>query len=770
MKNWFRNILVAACLLLWSAPMAAEYGDWKVYASYHNAEKAVGMGGRIYVLSYGGLFSYDPEDTSVESYDKATLLSDHGIYDMALCQSTSELVLVYTNGNIDILTADGDCYNMPELKNKTMDDKTINEFSIVGDKGYISTNSGVVELNISKRVFANFYDLGVKVNSCTELNGTLYAATMDGVYMGNTSSNLLDRNNWRKQRPYVLQHIIHLDNNLFALASDALYQVPDIKAFTIAKILSGRNFTYSVTADRLYLFNTSGTVSVNATGTIITLTGGEGMKSLYAKGNDFWAACGTEGLKGVKLNNNTFEQTVAPISLNSPWRNYSYRLLMADDRLLVGGGAFNYSGPAFKEGTIMRYENGEWTSFDEAGPQEQSGGNYFNVTDIVQDPSDPQHHFAGTAASGVYEFQDYKLKNYFTYTNSPITSILPTSSNPNRYTRVTSLALDRQRNLWMCNTQCDTIIRIRKNDGTWKALYFEEIAGYPTFDYTVFDNRGWAWINSRRSVESFKAGIFVLNNNGTVDNTADDTHKFISQIINQDGTSYTPDLVNCITPDLDGAIWFGTSLGLFVSYNPGDVFKSNFHFSQVKVPRNDGTNLADYLLNGVNVKCVTIDGGNRKWIGTLGNGVYLVSNDGQETIEHFTTDNSPLISNDIYSIAIDGRTGEVFIATDAGLVSFMGNATDPEEEFDSDRVKVYPNPVRPEYQGLISITGLMYNSNVKIVNAAGRLVHEGTSVGGEYTWNGLTSSGKKASSGIYYILATDETGEDGVASKFLIVK
>jgi hypothetical protein len=172
----------------------------------------------------------------------------------------------------------------------------------------------------------------------------------------------------------------------------------------------------------------------------------------------------------------------------------------------------------------------------------------------------------------------------------------------------------------------------------------------------------------------------------------------------------------------------------------------------------------------VNVKCITIDGGNRKWIGTSGSGVYLISHDGLETIHHFTVDNSPLISNNIYSIAIDGQTGEVFIGTDRGLVSFMGDATEPESEMDDDLLKVYPNPVHPDYQGQITITGLMFNSNVKIVNAAGRLVHEGTSVGGEFTWNGRLSSGKRAASGIYYVLATDEEGNEGATTKFLIVR
>ena len=228
-------------------------------------------------------------------------------------------------------------------------------------------------------------------------------------------------------------------------------------------------------------------------------------------------------------------------------------------------------------------------------------------------------------------------------------------------------------------------------------------------------------------------------------------------------------LFYCVREDLDGAIWLGCDRGLFVCYDKSQVFSDSFYLTQIKVPRQDGSNLADYLLSGVDVKCIAIDGGNRKWIGTSGSGVFLVSADGLETLEHFTSENSPLISDNINDIVINGQNGEVFIATDAGLVSYMGDATNPATSFDEDKVVVYPNPVRPDYVGNIHVTGLMYNSDVKIVNAAGYLVNRGTSVGGQYSWNGRLSSGKRCANGIYYVLATDEDGKKGVVAKFLMV-
>lgn len=753
-------------------PASAEIGSWRVFPAYHNATKVVDMGGRLYVLSDGGLYSYDTEDTSVETYDKAMQLSDNGLFDIAKSEATGELVLVYTNGNVDIMDANGECYNMPELKNKVLADKTINDVFAKDGNVYVSTNSGIIVIDVAKRVFSNFFNLGAEVVSAVEADGKIYASTPNGIYRGDTEDNLLDSENWHQLCTAHMGRLVPFGNDLYAMVGNVVYRITDKDNIESSKIkMFGDKYTsYSFVGDRLFLYNSYRVVSIGTNGKFVGYAMNK-INCMLLKDGTYWTANGANGLVGMKLVDGNFETTTESIIPNSPVRNYCYKLNMIGDRLLIAGGSFDYNGIE-RNGTIMKYEDGQWTAFDEEGAKEVVTARYYkDITDIVQDPSDPEHHFASAACSGLYEFRDYKLERHYTYNNSPLTSILPNSSAPGFYTRITSLNFDKNKNLWMCNTECDTIIRVKKNDGTWKAFYFEEIAGYPTFDHTVFDSRGWVWVNSRRSTPfGHKAGVFVFDHNGTLDDTSDDRHKLVSNFNNQDGTAYAPDLFNCMTIDLSGAMWFGNSLGLFVSYTPADVFDDNFHLAQVKVPRNDGTNLADYLLNGVNVKCITVDGGNRKWIGTSGSGVYLISSDGLETIHHFTTDNSPLISNNIYSIAIDGQTGEVFIGTDQGLVSFMSDATDPASEMNDDLLKVYPNPVRPDYQGRITITGLMYDSNVKIVNAAGRLVHEGTSVGGEFNWDGRLSSGKRAASGIYYVLATDSEGNEGASAKFLIVR
>jgi len=201
-----------------------------------------------------------------------------------------------------------------------------------------------------------------------------------------------------------------------------------------------------------------------------------------------------------------------------------------------------------------------------------------------------------------------------------------------------------------------------------------------------------------------------------------------------------------------------------------DISESNAVLQQVKVPRNDGTNFADYLLSGVDITCIAIDGGGRKWFGTNGNGVYLISEDNMEQVQHFTNSNSALLSNNIEAITINDKTGEVFFGTDNGLCSYMSDASATNENMTSDNVYAYPNPVEPDYTGLITIVGLSYNADVKIVTANGALVASGTSNGGSFTWDGCDLNGKRVASGVYMVETATSEGKKGTVCKIAIVR
>ena len=770
-----QRICLALTALLLSTRLSADVGDWHIYAAYHDAQRVAEVGGIVYVLSDGGLYSYDPEDTYVDTYDKTDVLSDNGIFDIRLCEETNQLVIVYENGNIDLMDTDGGVYNMPDIKTSSLSDKTVNDILVQDGWLYVCTNSGLVCVDIAGLSFGNTYSWGEGVRSVALMDGIFYASTTDdGLYTADTADNLLDPTNWTLIRDLSLKRLIVCGETLFFmstnlnrftnLASGAYTRVANSVANV--NIVGDNLFAYSTTLGSMFV--------VEEDGSCTTYTDTIGVNELFYSSGTYWAACGEKGLQAVAFTDDQYlAVTTGSIIPDSPLRNYAYRLSMEDgERLLVAGGWANYSTSVMREGTIMCYEDGKWTHFDEDDIAAVRGNCYRNVTCVVQDPQDSEHHFAAAHNAGLYEFQSGDFVTYYAEDNSPLVSALDEGdANESLYVRVDGLAYDDDHNLWMLNCETDTIIRILQDDGTWASLYIADIAGHPTFDHILFDQRGWAWINDRRSTNTgADAGFIVLNTNGTLTSQGDDTWRVVTSFANQDGTTYSPTLTNCLCEDLNGYIWVGNDRGLFVTYDPASVFDDDFYLTQVKVPRNDGSGLADYLLSDITVKCITIDGGNRKWVGTSGNGVFLLSEDGLETVEQFTSDNSPLPSDDVYDIAIDPQSGEVFIATDAGLASYMGDATDPVDALDKDLVRVYPNPVRPEYSGDITIRGLAINTDVKIVNTAGRLVHTGTSVGGSYTWNGCLSSGKQCASGMYYILATDEAGENGVVGKFLMVR
>ena len=250
-----------------------------------------------------------------------------------------------------------------------------------------------------------------------------------------------------------------------------------------------------------------------------------------------------------------------------------------------------------------------------------------------------------------------------------------------------------------------------------------------------------------------------------------DTKKILSftEFKNQDGLSIENiNYVSCTVEDKDGNIWVGTQQGPLL-LEKGQITASNPVFTQVKVPRNDGTNYADYLLSGIGITAICIDGGGRKWFGTDNNGVYLISEDNLTQIQHFTTDNSKLLSNHVTSIAINNNTGEVFFGTGNGLCSYISDATTPVDEMTKDDVYAYPNPVEAGYKGLITIVGLSYDADVKILTSNGKLVAQGRSNGGTFTWNGCDQQGRRVASGVYMVATATSNGDKGVVCKIAII-
>ena len=768
-----RTVILTLSLLLsvLTATAQTAIGSWRSHAAYHNATQCAKVGEMIYVVSDGSLYSYSIDDEFVECYDKTNLLSDQGIRHITVDEQTNTLVIIYDNANIDLIAPDGEVTNVTDYVSKVTLDPTVNDIRMIGSNAYIATNFGLTVLNVARAEFANTYMLGKVTNSCLAHDGFIYAATTSGLYRGNMAENLLDTGNWELVSKSVYARLEAFDNALVALGNDkSVYRINTTDGTSSLLRKGSFNFVHTIEG-RLFVGNKTHVFVYTSFPQFVQLTFDGSVTHITADGNTYWATNGKGGLNGYTYNKETksVERNVGDIVPNSPVRNYcQYLSFVGDDRLLVAGGCLNYFDKTFYDGTLMMYEEGAWTSFQEEGIAEQTGVHYKNLTSIVQDPKDENHHYASSFGQGIYEFRDMQLVAHYDHNNSILESAAPSSK---RYTRISRLQYDKQGNLWISNADgagnVKSPLKILKPDGTMTDIYYKELEYLPTITEVLFDQRGRLWVVSMR----YDVRLFCIDLNGTLENTADDRIRiFNEKFTDQDGQSTEVFYINDIAEDLNGDIWVMTDAGLYVLYNTEKVFNTDYHFTKIKVPRNDGTNYADYLLNGVYTTCMEVDAANRKWIGTLNNGLYLIGPNGLETIHHFTKDNSPLPSNTIESLAMQHATGELYIGTDKGLVSYTTEATRGESEYDEEKVYAYPNPVTPDYNGPITVVGLKANSNVKITNTAGRLVAEGTSLGGSFTWDGKTPQGQRVATGVYYVLGTDEEGQEGIVTKILFIK
>lgn len=480
-----------------------------------------------------------------------------------------------------------------------------------------------------------------------------------------------------------------------------------------------------------------------------------------------WSKVGGYAAK-QQADKSELKQMVSTLNPGGPKYNYFGFMKFANNQLYTCDGGFAVG--ISRKGCIQMLKNEEWNIYPDDNISSKTNVTYENLECLDYDPTDTSHIFVG-GRNGLYEYKNGNFENYYNYENSPIERY---NNRSKEYELITGVKFDKEGNLWMLNSQAPTqsLIEFTK-DKQWISHQLPDLMKLDDAGFTnkslgllgnmLIDSRGLLWfVNNHWIVPSLYCYQF------SEDYSEERLNAFTS-FVNEDGTEVSVGAVRCAAEDKDGNIWIGTSAGPLL-LDSNQITASAPTFTQVKVPRNDGTNYADYLLSGIDVSCIAVDGANRKWFGTKKNGIYLISEDNLSEIHHFTTLNSPLLSNGIESIAINEKTGEVFIGTDKGLCSYMSDSSTPNESMTSDNVWAYPNPVKPDYTGLITIVGLSQNADVKILTSNGRIVNEGKSNGGTYTWNGCDANGKKVASGIYMVATATNDVEKGTVCKIAIIK
>lgn len=456
--------------------------------------------------------------------------------------------------------------------------------------------------------------------------------------------------------------------------------------------------------------------------------------------------------------NNNIE-LVKTLNPGGPKYNYFGFIKLKDNKLYTcNGGMWDARKPASIQ--IYDIENNEWTVYNNEGIGAKYGIRYYDILTLDVDPRDSKHLMAGMSA-GLFEFYDGELINYYNSENSPI-YFIPSLIGHVNYQMVTSLHYDTNGDLYIANSGSEKCpILILDANKNWKTI--DKFTGINNSSNMKFlkinpNNKLWVYTNywDTPAVYSYDFATDKLCN--------------YSNYVNQDGTAISGHIVcQSVAEDIDGNILVGLNLGLYLITEQYNMDNPEKGFYQIKVPRNDGTNLADYLMYGVDITAIAIDKANRKWIGTNGNGIYVISADNMVQEKHINTLNSPLLSDIIQYITIDDNTGRVYIGTDKGLCSYQSEVTQTNEEMDTDNVWVYPNPVTPDYKGMITVTGLSYNSDVKITSSNGTLVAQGRSTGGSFSWDGTDLKGKRVASGVYMVHTAKSDGSKGTVCKFAII-
>ena len=766
---------IAILALMQKAGAQIGIGEWTDYQSYASAKNVVDTGDKIYCVTDGGLFSYDKTDNSILKMSGINGLSDVGIQRLAYSKENNLLLIAYQNANIDLLIGNT-IFNISDVKRKQIPaDKTINNIMFSGKLAYLACGFGIVVINTEKKEIKDTYFIGNEGDYLNVLDiasdGTfLYAATIDGIYKASASEpNLQNYNNWVRQTS-----IPHADKKFNAIEffnghivanyasgewwNDEMYQLngtswtpylPEVRY--VAEISATGNNIVISSRNMVLVFNEKNEQLRKIEKYVLSGVEETSINPVSATldaQNILWIADKTFGL----IKAGTQYERIVP---QGPVDNQIFSLTMnGQDLWIASGGRSESWNNIWTSPKFQLEREGNWTVFDKNSFPNPN--DFRDIVCVAADPKNPDHAFAGSWGGGVLEFNNGKFVKRFDNLNSSLQTQLPNSPNE-PYVRIGGMDFDSKGNLWITNSGVANVLSVCQTDGNWKSFDLGAIANKIIGKVIVTKNDD-KWILVPRGY-----GLYAFNST----NNVGETQKVVARFKNDDGEFLTEmNEVHSMVEDLNGELWVGTSGGVAVFTNPEKIWKdATMYATRPGLDLKDGK--FHPLLEKEIITAIAVDGANRKWFGTKSSGVYLTSADGETELKHFTTENSPLLNNEITDIAVNQKSGEVFIGTISGLISYMGEATEANDEFSD--VYVYPNPVRETYEGPIVVKGLVDDTDVKITDISGNLVYKTTSLGGQAIWDGKNLNGNRCKTGVYLIFLSDAFGEKTKVTKLMFI-
>lgn len=766
-------LFIFTLLASFIAQSQIQIGNWREHLSYRKGVAVCKAESKIYCAAYPSLFTFDVSDRSIQKLSKVEGLSDLEINVVKYSETYKTVIIGYNNGNLD-LVVNNQIINVPDVRRSLIQgDKAINEILIAGKIAYLSTGFGVLALDIERQEIKETYLLGsggtyVQTNESCIKDDTIYVAAKDGIYYGDLNSNLVDFKNWIKMSGVPdgnYNTIVNFNGDLVtnfrkegAWQQDTLYVYQNNAWATKAM---GINYQHDNVQDLNVSSANELMISYDYHGEIINTSytsksliyqygseyNGIQPSEIIADGNDYWIA--DKYLALVHRIANYLHEVYVP---SGPEFSNAWGMDYSGGTLWMGTGTLTPNMKySFLNRGIAKLQDEVWTNY--------YGGSAFDslrdIHAVAVHPDDPNHVFAASYGGGVLEFKDGQRVAIYNETNSEVQSHPAFPFRP-----IGGLSFDSYKNLWCANSGPVTNpLLVFDSEGKWHKYNLNGIqnSGETALKKIIVDNNNNKWI------AAYLKGLIVFNEQNTLDDTDDD--QFILLNSGENTGNLPSNEIHDMAQDLDGKMWIGTASGLVVFNSTTSVFEQGQMTAEKIIIEVDGE--ASYLLGDEVINVIEIDAGNQKWIGTQGSGVYLFSADMQTQIHHFNTLNSPLLDNNIIDIEINEKTGEVYFSTEKGLVSFMGTAND--NDIYDGPLYAYPNPVPPNYTGIIGIKGLVNNAEVKITDISGNVIYETIATGGTATWNGFSLNGKKAQSGVYIVHASNSDGSDTQITKILFL-
>jgi len=737
---------------------AQEFTSWTEHLPYRKATNLVANNENIFCLTKSGLFSYSLNDNEIVSYSKTKGLSDVDITAIEWSQEQNSLLIGYDNGNLDLIK-DNEIINIPEIsKFSAIDNKTINSITVSGSFAYLGTDFGIVLLNIDKKEVTDTYIIGeggkrLKVNDVMLSSDEIWAASEEGIYNAKLNSpNLVDFNNWNliSDIPVINRECKDLEiigTDLFVLRSNfgnnsEIYKFSN-NSWSVFQSNTSQIYTIRNINDNLWLCQSNIIKELSVNGiqqSSIAFDGDDDFRDVNQVNSRLFIADYQRSL--VETQGDSYE-TIKP---DGPMRsNISTIHSIGDQTWAVAGNYDDLYQNTNVPAELFLYESKNWKNFTQENTENLSGK--FDLVDITSNQRNESRIYTASWGDGIFLFENQELKTNWNSDNSPLDS-----------KGVISMSSDSDGNLWVLDANSADAIKVLNYEGEWNSLAYNSLSNQVDLRKIIALNNGDKWV-----LRALGKSLFAFNENGTIANNDDDVSASFS--VRDENNSTITSQVYDLVEDQEGSIWLATSSGVVVYADPGTIFRNGDFYAYRPIITIEGS--TQYLLSTEKVISITTNGANQKWLGTESSGVFLVSENGDEQLARFNTNNSPLPSNKIDKISVNPGTGEVFFVTDKGMVSYRGKVTEGTENYND--LYVYPNPVRETYKGDVTVSGLITDSTVKITDVSGNLVWEGKSEGGQFIWNGKNFNGSRVHTGVYLIFCSNSDGSKSKVIKLLFI-